>query len=286
MKIAAVVTLYHPGDETMENIATYLGNINKIYLFDNTEQGSSIKEKAAAFPNVFYFHNGKNEGIAKVLNTAALAAIDEGFDWLLMMDQDSKFMGTMLGDYLRSVTQYNDHKQIAMFGVNIAENTKITMTGAESYLTNQLITSGTLLNLGLFKKIGLFDENLFIDSVDHDYAIRVLQAGYKMVEFPGIHLSHKIGKVISRASIKTLYLVKRFKMLHSPLRCYYMYRNNLYLQEKHKNCAVRDMSEIDKATKATMQRNFFYGGNMWSMIYHIFMARRDFRKKRMGKFAG
>lgn len=283
MKIATVVTLYHPDKNAPGNIGSYSPKTGKTYVFDNTEKASFLKKQFDGHPAVAYFHSGENEGIAKVLNKAAQMAIKDGYDWLLMMDQDSKFEGDRFDQYLNCVKAYGDNNDVAMFGVNDETDPEKIPNKAEPLVTDQLITSGTLLNLALFTEIGAFDENLFIDSVDHDYSIRVLQHGYKMIKFPHIHLSHSIGKLEKRASIKTLFLIKKLKRIHPPVRCYYMYRNLLYLQEKYKNSNITFIKSLVKIVEATLWRNIFYGTDTLKRIQYMLMARQHFRKNRMGK---
>ncbi|MEP7144842.1 MAG: glycosyltransferase [Ferruginibacter sp.] len=286
MNIAAVVILYHPGVETVANIDTYCNQVEKVYVFDNTEQVSIIKEMLLLKPGLLYFHDGKNEGIAARLNTAAQMAVAQGYEWLLMMDQDSSFTPLMIDNYLSCFNQYKNSEPVVMFGVNFEQDFQPAIAGCNPVFTNELITSGTLLNLSKFKKIGLFDENLFIDGVDHEYAIRSLLAGYKMIQFPHIQLSHQLGTLVKRASIKTLFLVKKVKKLHAPLRCYYIYRNNLYLQKKYKNINLVDMQKLNKIAQSTITTNFFYGRNVLKLIHYLLLAKKDFRNNKMGKCAG
>lgn len=37
MKLAGVVTLYHPDDEVLGNIESYLSSLEVVYVMDNTE---------------------------------------------------------------------------------------------------------------------------------------------------------------------------------------------------------------------------------------------------------
>lgn len=98
-----------------------------------------------------------------------------------------------------------------MFGVNFEQDIQAGLLPCTPVFSTALITSGTLLNLSLFQKIGGFDENLFIDAVDHEYTIKSLLTGYKIIQFPCIQLTHQIGTLVKRASIKTLFLIKKIK---------------------------------------------------------------------------
>ncbi len=284
MKIAAVVMLYHPGDETVAYINSYRHAVDKVFVFDNTESGCTIKDDLLLRDKLIYFHDGKNKGIAKRLNEAAQIAIDRGFNWLLMMDQDSCFTISMINQYLTCLNNYENKEAVAMFGVKF-EQVQSFSTECNPVSSDELITSGTLLNLSLYKKIGLFDENLFIDGVDHEYTIRTKNAGYKIIQFPNIQLTHQLGTLTSSASIKTLYLIKKEKKLHSPLRCYYVYRNNLYLQDKYKNTHVALMQKLDKIARSIIHNNLFYGKSPIKLIRYLLKAKRDFEKNRMGELS-
>lgn len=283
MKIAAVVTLYHPVEETLVNINSYYNYVDKIFVYDNTEKETALRNSLCLLPKIDYFHDGHNEGIAKRLNAAATMAINEGYDWLLMMDQDSAFSADMIENYLKCFKNYLSKNDIALFGINYEQHIHFDNTSCEAVFSEELITSGTLLNLSLFTEIGLFDENLFIDAVDNEYTIRTLLAGYKIIQFPNIQLNHQIGTLLKRASIKTLFLVKKDKKVHSPLRCYYIYRNNLYLQHKYKNTRVALLKKLDVIASSEIMRALYYGRNLGQLIYYIFKAKKDFKDNRMGK---
>lgn len=286
MRIAAVVTLFHPGKETITNIKSYDSFAEKIYVFDNTEQCSILAQDFNSHPKIAYFHNGQNEGIASRLNMAAEFAIKDGFDWLLLMDQDSSFKPTMIADYEKCFKAFEYKENIGMFGVNFMQDLQLGNLPCEFVFSEDLITSGTLLNLALFPSIGNFDENLFIDGVDHDYSIKTLLGGYKIIQFKNIELTHSIGLLVKRASIKTFFLVKKEKILHSPLRCYYIYRNNLYMQKKYKNIKIFDMGKLETQVSSAIKRALYYGRSFWKLMYYLAAAKRDFKKNKMGKYQG
>ena len=89
MKIAGMVTLYNPDELISENICSYLDDIHKLYVIDNSD--NSNKMLLPQNSKIIYMPNYKNVGIASALNIAAKAAIADGYNWLLTMDQDSKF---------------------------------------------------------------------------------------------------------------------------------------------------------------------------------------------------
>lgn len=282
MKVAAVVILYYPETDLVSNIKTYYDHVDKIFVFDNSETESSIKSHLLALPKIEFFQDFKNEGIAKRLNEGAAKCIEQGFDWMLTMDQDSFFSADAISNYLKCCNKYKNKENVAVFGTMYSRVKKISSQECSISYTHELITSGMLINLKLFKKVGGFDEALFIDGVDHDYVISAKTKGFPVIIFSNIYILHQLGTYVYRSSIKTLFLIKKKKVIHHPLRCYYIYRNMLYLESKHKEGAQL-MKSIKKTTIHHIYKCFFYGRNTFKLIKYLMAARRDVKNKRMGK---
>ena len=88
MKLAGVVVLYNPDQKVIQNITSYINEVDVLYLVDNSSKDNSLlftHEKAKYIP----LHG--NTGIAHALKVGATKAIDNGFHYLLTMDQDSMF---------------------------------------------------------------------------------------------------------------------------------------------------------------------------------------------------
>lgn len=89
-RIAGVVVLYNPSSAVLENINSYLKQVDVLYAIDNSEsQDQIIIEDIRRLKNVVYQWNRGNLGIAKALNMGAVLALEHQCQYLLMMDQDS-----------------------------------------------------------------------------------------------------------------------------------------------------------------------------------------------------
>lgn len=283
LKIAAVIILYHPPETVVANIKTYYDYVDKIYVFDNTEGASCIKKIAAAFSKIDFFGDGQNHGIAEVLNKAAHLAIEENFGWLLTMDQDTRFPEETIYQYLNCFRTYPHKKNVALFGTAYDNNKREQTGGCTAIEVKNIITSGALLNLSLFKKIGGFDEQLFIDSVDDDYCIRAGLNNFTILKFSTLFMGHQLGTQVHRTSLKTGFLIKKKKTIHSPLRCYYMYRNLLYLEKKYNHADTAPIKELRRLVMRNLKRNLFYGRQALQIGRYLIVAYKDFKKGKMGK---
>ena len=283
MKVAAVVIAYHPSTEAITNIKTYYNWVDKIYVFDNTEAKSVIHDELLKLPNVEVFQDFSNKGIAKRLNEACEIALKEGFDWLLTMDQDSNFSPDAIKYYFNCFRNYKGKDNAAMIGTKRSRQIIASTNNCSPREVQDLITSGSLLNLSLFKEVGGFDEALFIDLVDNEYCARARIKGYSNVIFTNINLVHELGKQVYRPSIKTLFLVKKKKEVHSPLRCYYMYRNLLYIEKKYKDENQDFIKKLRKDITARIKICVLYGGEAMKIIQYLKFAKKDFKNNKMGK---
>jgi len=281
MKIAATVILYYPDENVVKNVLSYANAVGKLYVVDNSEVFSKlVMESVKRFNNAVYIHDGENNGIAARLNQVARLAVNDGFDWLLTMDQDSSFEGITFINYLSCIEAFGKKENVSMFGVNYLEK-EATSNTCNALNVNHLITSGSLLNLKLMPGIGGFDEKLFIDEVDFEYCLRSVVKGFKIIEFTNIFLTHNLGQTSQHRSFKTAQLTSR--VLHSPVRMYYMTRNFLYV---HSGYIDTFPAEIDIRRKVLLNRfknNILYNRQRFKVMKNIVKGFRDYRKGRMGK---
>jgi rhamnosyltransferase len=281
LNIAAVVILYHPDHNLPQRINTYLRYISKLYVFDNSESATlNFFDSAIDETKIIYKHDGENKGISIRLNEAASLAIEDKADWLLTMDQDSYFSGNSVPIYFECIKMYSAKDSVAMFGVQYI-NEQVKNDECTPKEVNHLITSGSIINLNLFKNIGPFDEALFIDKVDHEYCLRARLFRYKIIQFHNIYLHHSLGSIVYGRSVKNFKLTPR--VIHSPLRMYYILRNYLYLSSKYKGKFEDSFSELKKELFIRIKNNFFYGKHRIKLLTYLAKGYRDYKAGKMGK---
>lgn len=284
MNIAGTVILYNPEEEILSNLLSYYPRLANLYIYDNSPVDSTqIKEWAASKPNVSYFLSGENEGISIRLNQAAQKAIEAGAEWLLTMDQDSYFEETELDKYFNYLSNAINKDKVAMYGIEFEHKpTEELAPDSEGTPIDYVITSGSVVNLNLFDKVGGFDEALFIDEVDLEYCYRAISKGYEISKFKDVFLQHSLGKVAQFKSLKSLKVTPR--TLHSPLRVYYMIRNYFYVAKLYPNQFHASARERRGALLNRIKNNLIYGEERIKLIKYIFRAYIDFRLNKMGKF--
>lgn len=280
MNIAGVVILYHPDMELLSaNIQTYFSGLKQLYVYDNSETKTPGIEEALTKINSSIQYNffNTNEGIAKRLNQAMDQAALNQYDYLLTMDQDSSFK---VGDFekYKILIQSSTYNNVAQFGVNCQPDFTQPNKHPEAALT--LITSGSILNLHLTKKIGLFNEDLFIDFVDAEFSYRVIQNGYLNLIFSNIVLNHALGTLIEVRSLGNL--KKSMRIIHAPIRVFYIVRNGLFLLFKAKGLTPAMKKDVFRCIKI-IKNDLIYNTQLFSVYMNLFAGIYAFMINKMGK---
>lgn len=197
-RILAVVVLYYPVKNTEDIIANFQSEVDDVLIVDNTRN---------------------NIGVAAALNQGLQHAIDKGYDWLLTMDQDSEFEAGALKILKEFAFNCNDNIAI----VSPFHFVKKTPKRADAEEVPFTMTSGNLLRVSSAKTAGMFEEKLFIDSVDNEYCLRLRKHGFKVVRINNSILKHQLGTLKGAFNTVT----------HPATRRYYITRNMLYVMWKY-----------------------------------------------------
>ena len=221
MNLAACVILYNPDDSVIDNVLSYAGFVEKIFLIDNSDKSNSVIDSLIN-EGVEYIKLEQNFGIAFALNRACERAMSQGFSWILTMDQDSSIDGSVFFPILQL------NKDIAPLFAASFKGTKGRWIKRYDDNFNEIhftITSGNVLNLDVWRSVGGFDDSLFIDEVDHDMCMKIRNQGGKILTTIVPCLNHTIGVVIDRKNIGN----SKTRFRPQPFRCYYQVRNSLII---------------------------------------------------------
>lgn len=257
LKIVACVVLFQPSRENINNVLEYAPLFDRVYAMDNSDRPDEVLLKDFCSSNISVISMGGNQGIAKALRLGVENAIADNADFCLTMDQDSAFPVERIQEIKEYLTR-PDIDDYGIIGLNINSDDK-----EKRLVSSKLLpTSGNFINLRNYKNIGGFRDELFIDSVDYDLNHQFYMAGKKLAYINDISLRHTVGNPVKRRFFFKTVLVSN----HSPLRCYYRFRNNYYLYKTDKKfyrtCRYMDFKrfvqillfEQDKREKIKMIR--------------------------------
>lgn len=221
------MVLFNPD---IDGLSSNLDNWNneKVVLIDNASSDIGLIEKVAERrKNVTLIKNNRNMGIACALNQIMKYAAENDVQWVLTLDQDSRFPETGLKYYENYIAD-----DVAILACRIEDINDKEPKGYTEVIESveNCITSGSLNNVEAWKRLGGFDEQLFIDYVDFEYCIRVRKYGYKIIKCNSIVMRHHLGEL----EIKKFFGRRIYVTNHSPVRCYYLIRNLIYTYRKHR----------------------------------------------------
>lgn len=221
MKICGIVITYYPDvATTITNILQYLPFIEHLIIWENTPKKDIDKYKISLPQYNFkisFVSTGENEGISIPLNYAVKYALQNGFTHLLTMDQDSTWINFEF--YRKCIAS---HKSISIFCPNY---TKIVFTN--NTIVDFGMQSGSIYPIETFKKIGLFNEDYFIDAVDTEFCMRAKLHGIYTKTIGNALLEHNLGYSIKKYGVTSLN--------YSPFRTYHIVRNHILMWKKYRN---------------------------------------------------
>lgn len=283
MKFCCGVTLYYPSKEELENVVKYSEVFEKVYIFDNTNKEDKIIQNEKYFihnQKFNYYSDKKNNGLSVAYNKMCKYAINDDFDYICLFDQDSR---VNYEDILKiqNYIKIQKNKNCALYAPQIIyehkynkyhlENDKITETKVD-----WAISSGSFINLYLYSKTNGFDENYFIDRIDHDYCITVKKLGYEIIQLGGVYLKQKLGES------KKFILVNVSQ--HSELRHYYIFRNRYYYYLKN-NKGVYIKLKLAILSVFHIIKVILFEENKVRKCKIMMKARADFIEGKMGKIS-
>lgn len=233
--ISATIVLFNPDlDKLKENIDAVLPQVDHLFLVDNAPKNfdfnilSSWYDDASNISKIQYLPNDSNRGIAYALNRGIEAAKKSGDEWILTLDQDSVIPRNLVSGYMRVIS---DHTKCGIVTCQVDYNGVRQETVQKADETVDFaITSGSLLNIQACYEIGGYDESMFIDGVDFEYCFRLRANGYSIIRAGDVLLKHELGdlKIVS-------FLGKKISVEnHNAFRTYYISRNYIYCDRKHK----------------------------------------------------
>lgn len=216
--IAAVVILFHPVfDDVLDNLSTYASIVDKLLLWRNSPEPIRIPPYLAK--KTIILGDGNNEFMAKPLNQAIEWCYNNGYDYLLTMDQDSKWVNA---DYFISRALSSKEDNIAIFSPYVqGQYTR----PKDDYDAESVITSGSLVSIQIARSLGGFREDYRIYWVDGEFCYWARLNNYKIKVLHDCTLLQRFGK-----QTKTLFGFTTSN--YSPIVYYFLIRNMIWMKRE------------------------------------------------------
>ena len=205
--VCAVVVTYHPDSGFPDRLDRVRPQVGWVVVVDN---GSSPPAREmlrnAAGPDVELILNDANLGVATALNQGVGRARERSFRWALTLDQDSIVEPFLVQALLEAFNDFPMKEKVAVVGSNYYDEKRAKTLVPESPTQpscleqTTVITSGSLISVDAYGKVGPFRDEFFIDHVDDEYCLRARAMGYKVILCRRPVIRHSIGSARRRES--------------------------------------------------------------------------------------
>lgn len=248
MRIAAVVVTYNRKELLFKQIVDVVENqsfkVDEYYVIDNNSTDDtevSVLQYSKCSPvKLTYVKLTNNVGGAGGFYYGLKKAFEDGYDWIILMDDDGRpyddkcfssivefIKGNSLNasdlHFINSLVLFTE--DTLSFGLNHIEKYKDIIKLSEDGLTIKGFVNpfnGACVSKGLVGKIGFPNKDFFIKGDEYDYTLRALGANANVVTLLTSRYFHP--KVMAASNRKILGRVVHVHM-EAPWKEYYTIRN-------------------------------------------------------------
>ena len=232
--VCAVIVTYHPTAQMLEHMRDVQAQVQELVVVDNgsnSDEVAGLRTGARAF-GFHVYENGKNLGIAEALNQGVRWAKDRGYAWVILFDQDSRITDCFVEEMFSALESHPHRRRVASIHPRYVDpDTGIELSVPRAADGSPILpmTSGTLMPLWIFDKIGWFASEYFIDLVDWEYSLRIRAAGFFVADSSQAKLLHSPGNPTKVIILGRVLQHSR----HCAVRRYYIWRNGIALHRKY-----------------------------------------------------
>jgi rhamnosyltransferase len=240
-RIFAIIVSYYPNFEKLKQLIYDLKTqVKQIIIVDNTPTHSLEHNSFSDWFGVHYVSFGENWGVASAQNFGINWACEQGAEFVMLFDQDSRpHEGMVWLQYCaclrllakgvrvgavgpRYVDERNDeHPSFSRLkGIKLINSTG--KLDGNIVPVDFVISSGALIPMHTLRQVGLMASELFIDQIDIEWGFRAKSMGYRSFGISNALMDHSLGET-------PLEFCGRKLLNHSPLRHYYIFRNAVWL---------------------------------------------------------
>lgn len=201
--IIALVTVYFPEEEHVRNIKIISSQVDAVIVIDNSNKDNR-KLFDVIGTNIEYVSLKKNRGLSSAFNSVLSDTMYNWHedDYIVFFDQDSvineNHISGLIGIFRKLTMNGIDIGCLGPSYFNTSNQKKeipklkrVIMEGC--YLVNDIITSSMLCQYSTLKKIGFWNEDIFLDAADWDLCWRIKKIGKVCCITNKIPFIHSVG---------------------------------------------------------------------------------------------
>jgi GT2 family glycosyltransferase len=176
-----------------------------VMIWDNSRD--AIVEPKLSIP-LLYRHSKENLGVSGAYNAAMEYALEHGYPWMLLLDQDSEITADFLCAMLRYGRDLQERSEIAAIAPNISVRGRIISPQRQLFNRRRVypagqsgiasgeafvINSGCLMRAAALHEIGGFSTNFWLDYSDIYVFHQFFLHGKKVWRAADVELEHELA---------------------------------------------------------------------------------------------
>jgi rhamnosyltransferase len=242
--VFAIIVTYNPDLDVLDTLVRcLLPQVGGAIIVDNRSESDVLEwHRKLQHEHLQFAATGENLGIAAAQNIGLAEARRWGAEFVLLSDQDSQPAADMVLQLRNAALGLaSQGAKVAAVGPNyldVRQNNPpfvrvnglrvqwLTCSSKDSVLeVDYVIASGCLIPMQSVDAVGEMREEMFIDYVDVEWALRARRRGYRSYGVCAATMTHKHG------DSPIPFMGKRYPS-HSPVRHYYHFRNAIWLYKQ------------------------------------------------------
>ncbi len=255
MKITALVVTYNRLEWLKKNLKALLNQEripDEILVVDNCSTDGTqdfLKEMNKAERRLRVIRLKENLGGSGGFSRGLKAAVENGADYVWMMDDDALPYQDALLNLEKCIVRYKDHTDVGVFLSKLVkcDNARVRRKISQARIGTFV---GFCVSAKTVEKVGLPDEGFFIYADDYEYSLRIRHAGLKMLKVHSSLIEHK-----DWIRQKRRFRFPFFKPAIPSWKVYYIFRNALN--------ATRHSKFVHNVLKAY----FFLDRYIWAYVF-------------------
>jgi rhamnosyltransferase len=249
MKVLAHIHTFNDADvidRTIDAVLRQTRAVDGIVVVDNASSDCTLERPSLRHATVL--RHDKNLGTSGTVATGFRFALEQNYDWVWLFDADSNPEPDALEKLLTLYTGWPPAVQdrigflsclphnvpdgmLLHGGLFTARGLAYAKPALEEryYLFDFTIWSGCLYRTAVIRQIGLPNTDYVLDWGEHEYAYRVMKAGFKAFMVQNSIMHHNIRGEITLKPVEVHLGPLSFSyVILPPIRCYYLFRNAFY----------------------------------------------------------
>jgi len=185
-KIYPIIVTYY---SELTNCKTYRSLLARqkdlsFLIYDNSPHQINRKYESS---RINYYGDGVNKGVSAAYNYGCKIAEQKGFEYVLLLDEDTLFDNDFLEELCSAIDNnididifapsiyYQGEKPFSPSHCSLLKTRGVSLVANNRYSLNKYVpvNSGTCIRVSTFMKIGGYNEKIKLDFADFDFFFRI-----------------------------------------------------------------------------------------------------------------